>query len=241
MTRALYGRIEAIEAFASDVAHEIKNPLTSLRSAVETMQFARTPEQRQRLLEVIEKDVARLDRLVTDISNASRLDAELVRERMAPFDLGVLIRAVAEMISAQGEERDVSVVTDLPEEQLMARGLESRIAQVVTNLLDNALSFAPDGSTITVDAERSARGGVRITIEDEGPGIPEENLASIFERFYSERPTEAFGTHSGLGLSISRQIVEAHGGRIWAENRRPPGTPRDGPPAGARFVLELPG
>ncbi len=242
MTRALYGRIEAIESFASDVAHEIKNPLTSLRSAVETMQFAKTPEQRQRLLEVIEKDVARLDRLVTDISNASRLDAELVRERMNRFDVGVMIRAVVEMISAQGEERHVSVLTRLPEEPLMARGLESRIAQVVTNLLDNALSFAPDGSAIAVGAEATAQGGVLITVEDEGPGIPEENLASIFERFYSERPTEeAFGTHSGLGLSISRQIVEAHGGRLWAENIRPPGTPRDGPAAGARFVLELPG
>lgn len=241
MTRALYGRIEAIEAFASDVAHEIKNPLTSLRSAVETMEFAHTPEQRQQLLEVIQKDVARLDRLVTDISNASRLDAELVRERMAGFDLGTLIEAVAEMIRGQGAERGVGVETRLPPGTLMARGLESRIAQVVTNLLDNALSFAPDGSTVRLSAEHTPEERLRITVEDEGPGIPEENLASIFERFYSERPSaEAFGSHSGLGLSISRQIVEAHGGRIWAENRRPDGAPRGAPVSGARFVVELP-
>ncbi len=241
MTRALYGRIEAIEAFASDVAHEIKNPLTSLRSAVETMEFAHTPEQRQQLLEVIQKDVARLDRLVTDISNASRLDAELVRERMAGFDLGTLIEAVAEMIRGQGEARGVGVETRLPPGTLTARGLEVRIAQVVTNLLDNALSFAPDNSTVRIGAEHTPEDRLRITVEDEGPGIPEENLASIFERFYSERPSaEAFGSHSGLGLSISRQIVEAHGGRIWAENIRPEGAPRDAPVAGALFVVELP-
>jgi two-component system sensor histidine kinase ChvG len=242
MTRALYGRIEAIEAFAADVAHEIKNPLTSLRSAVETMEFARTDNQRQRLMDVIKKDVARLDRLVTDISNASRLDAELVRERMESFDLGEVIRAVAEMIRDQGRERGVEVVAPLPNGPLVARGLEGRIAQVITNLLDNALSFSPDGGRITIAAERQPPGFIRIAVEDQGPGIPDENLASIFERFYSERPSaEAFGTHSGLGLSISKQIIEAHGGRIWAENIRPPGTPREAPPKGARFVVELPG
>lgn len=242
MTRALYGRIEAIEAFAADVAHEIKNPLTSMRSAVETMEFARTPEQQQRLMDVIKKDVARLDRLVTDISNASRLDAELVRERMTTFDLGELIRALAEMIRDQGRGRNVDVVAVLPEQRIMARGLEVRIAQVVTNLLDNALSFTPDGGTITVAATRLPQADIRITVEDQGPGIPEENLTSIFERFYSERPSEeVFGTHSGLGLSISKQIVEAHGGRIWAENIRPAGAPREAPAQGARFVVELPG
>ena len=240
MTEALYRRIEAIESFAADVAHEIKNPLTSLRSAVETMEFARTPEQQKQLLDVIQKDVQRLDRLVTDISNASRLDAELVRERMLAFDLGAVITALTEMIRTQGEERDISVVAHLPGAALIARGLEVRIAQVVTNLLENALSFAPGGSTITVTGMRLPQGGVRITVEDQGPGIPDDNLESIFERFYSERPpAETFGNHSGLGLSISKQIVEAHGGRIWAENIRPPDARADSPVEGARFVLEL--
>ncbi|MHA1527925.1 MAG: stimulus-sensing domain-containing protein [Alphaproteobacteria bacterium] len=241
MTEALYRRIEAIEAFAADVAHEIKNPLTSLRSAVETMEFARTTEQKKQLLEVIQKDVQRLDRLVTDISNASRLDAELVRERMLAFDLGAVITALAEMIRAQGEERDVDVVVELPKGGLIARGLEVRIAQVVTNLLENALSFAPDGSTITVTGIRLPQGIIRIAVEDRGPGIPDDNLESIFERFYSERPTaEVFGNHSGLGLSISKQIVEAHGGHIWAENIRPRDARSDTPSEGARFVLEIP-
>jgi two-component system sensor histidine kinase ChvG len=242
MTHALYGRIEAIEAFAADVAHEIKNPLTSLRSAVETMEFARTPEQKQKLLDVIQKDVQRMDRLVTDISNASRLDAELVRERMLAFDLGTLITTLAGMVQGQGQERGVKVVTKLPDGELITRGLEGRIAQVVTNLLENALSFSPDGSSISIAATQQPSGKVQITVEDQGPGIPEESVETIFERFYSERPsTEAFGNHSGLGLSISKQIVEAHGGKIWAENIRPADAGRDSPPEGARFVLELPG
>jgi len=241
MTEALYRRIAAIESFAADVAHEIKNPLTSLRSAVETLEYARTPQQKARLVEVIHKDVRRLDRLVTDISNASRLDAELVREQMLAFDLGTLITALAEMIQEQGRERGVRVATNLPPGPLIARGLEGRIAQVITNLLDNALSFAPDGSTITVRGERLPKAMIRVTVEDQGPGIPEDNLTSIFERFYSERPSaEGFGNHSGLGLSISKQIIEAHGGRIWAENIRPADARYDTPPDGARFVLELP-
>jgi two-component system sensor histidine kinase ChvG len=241
MTHALYRRIEAIEAFAADVAHEIKNPLTSLRSAVETMDFARTPEQKKKLMDVIQKDVQRLDRLVTDISNASRLDAELVRERMLAFDLGALVTALADMIRSQGEDREIEVVAKLPTGTLIARGLEVRIAQVITNLLDNALSFAPDGSTITITGTRLPQGMIRITIEDQGPGIPDDSLNSIFERFYSERPSaEGFGNHSGLGLSISKQIVEAHDGHIWAENIRPRDARSDTPAEGARFVLELP-
>ena len=243
MTDALYARMEAIEAFAADVAHEIKNPLTSLRSAVETMELARTDEQRRRLVEVIKKDVERLNRLVTDISNASRLDAELVRERMAAFDLKALIRAIVEMIRGRSEERGVSIELQLPEEELRMRGLEARIGQVITNLLDNAVSFSREGARIRLGAAPDrGRKIVRITVEDEGPGIPEENLETIFERFYSERPDgEGFGDHSGLGLSISRQIVEAHGGRIWAENIRPESASPDEPPRGARFVVELPG
>ena len=241
MTHALYRRIEAIESFAADVAHEIKNPLTSLRSAVETMEFASTLEQKKQLMDVLQKDVQRLDRLVTDISNASRLDAELVRERMLAFDLGAVITALSDMIRGHGEDREVKVVTHLPKAELIARGLEIRIAQVVTNLLENALSFAPDGSTITVTGMRLPRGMIRISVEDQGPGIPDDNLESIFERFYSERPSaETFGNHSGLGLSISKQIVDAHGGRIWAENIRPRDARTDTPAEGARFILELP-
>ncbi|MEM9060095.1 MAG: stimulus-sensing domain-containing protein [Pseudomonadota bacterium] len=239
MTSALYTRIGAIESFAADVAHEIKNPLTSLRSAVETMHYAKTPEQRQRLLDVIQNDVKRMDRLVTDISNASRLDAELVRERMEPLDLGELISMLAGVTEAQGSENNVQVKTLLPGGSFMTHGLEGRLAQVVTNLLGNALSFSPSGSTITVTGEKLKGGRVRVAVEDEGPGIPPDNLQSIFERFYSERPdTEAFGSHSGLGLSISRQIIEAHGGEIWAENRDNPNDPDQ--LKGARFVFELP-
>jgi two-component system sensor histidine kinase ChvG len=240
MTDALYARIEAIESFAADVAHEIKNPLTSLRSAVETMQYARTPEQRQRLLDVISHDVGRMDRLVTDISNASRLDAELVREKMAPFDIVRLVEMLAGVTRAQGEARGVRVEARLPQGRVAVRGLEGRIAQVVTNLLDNALSFSPEGGRITVSVEPRT-GAVRVSVADQGPGVPAENIRSVFERFYTERPdAEGFGNHSGLGLSISHQIVEAHGGRIWVENIHPEGGGPDGERLGARFVFDLP-
>lgn len=235
LTEALVARIEAIESFAADVAHEIKNPLTSLRSAVETMAYAKTDAQRARLLEVIQNDVGRMDRLVTDISNASRLDAELVREEMQRFDLGQLIAMLADVSRNDGETRRVDVVCNLPEGKFTARGLQGRLGQVFANLLDNAVSFAPDGSTITVTGTQTENGGARVVVEDQGPGIPPDNLATIFERFYTERPeTQGFGNHSGLGLSISKQIVAAHGGRIWAENIARPGK-------GARFVVELPG
>ncbi|MEM9781538.1 MAG: sensor histidine kinase [Pseudomonadota bacterium] len=239
MTRALYRRIAAIESFAADVAHEIKNPLTSMRSAIETFHYAKTPEQRQRLLDVIMSDVKRLDRLVTDISNASRLDAELVRERMDEFDLGSLIESLAGVTRNQGEAMNVNVTIALPEDGLTASGLEGRLAQVFANLLDNALSFSPEGTTIAVEA-RDDEGTITVTVTDQGPGIPPENLESIFERFYSERPEQSFGNHSGLGLAICRQIVEAHDGSIWAENVRVPGARPDDPPIGARFTVELP-
>ncbi len=226
MTRALYRRIEAIESFAADVAHEIKNPLTSLRSAVETLPHTTTPAQRERLIEVIKQDVDRLDRLVTDISNASRLDAELVRERMQRFDLGQLVTTLATITEMRAGERDVRVATRLPNDPLMARGLESRIAQVVTNLLDNALSFSPPGGTIRIEGRRTRNGGVRLDVLDQGPGIPEDSLEAIFTRFYSERPA---GVRQPLGACRSRSI-EAHSGRIHAENRLNPADP----PAGRR-------
>ncbi len=232
MTDALYGRIDAIESFAADVAHEIKNPLSSLRSAVETLDYAKTPESRDRLYTVIREDVDRLDRLVTDISNASRLDAELVREERAPFDLGALVETTVDILAQNADERGVRLVADVPATPLTVRGLESRIAQVLSNVIANGISFSPDGGTLRVAAWRDELNAAVIAVEDDGPGIPEDNLDSIFLRFYTERPEgEAFGRHSGLGLSISRSIVEAHGGTIRAENRDP---------RGARFVIRLP-
>jgi two-component system sensor histidine kinase ChvG len=237
MTAALYARLDAIERFAADVAHEIKNPLTSLRSAVETLRRAPDGDARDRLMAVIEHDVRRLDRLVTDISNASRLDAELAREAMEPVDVGALLETVAAIGAARAETRGATIRAPAPAERLVVRGLETRLGQVFLNLLDNALSFSPRGGVVELRAIRGP-GGARITVEDEGPGVPEHNLERIFERFHSERPAdEGFGDHSGLGLSISRQIVEAHGGRIWAENRAADGA---GAPRGARFVVELP-
>jgi two-component system sensor histidine kinase ChvG len=233
MTAALYARLEAIERFAADVAHEIKNPLTSLRSAVETLRRAEAPAARERLLQVIEHDVRRLDRLVTDISNASRLDAELAREDTGSVDLGLLLDAVASVTDQS--RAAVRVVVERP--PVLCRGLDSRLGQVFRNLVENAVSFSPEGGVVIARAEASKAGRVRVTVEDDGPGVPDEKLEQIFERFYSDRPDdEAYGDHSGLGLAISRQIVEAHGGRIWAEHRRPEGTE----PRGARFVVELP-
>ncbi|MGM0585087.1 MAG: stimulus-sensing domain-containing protein [Pseudomonadota bacterium] len=238
MTDTFYARIEATERFAADATHEIKNPLTSLRSAVETLRYTRNEADRERLLRVMEHDVDRLNRLVTDISNASRLDAELVREARAEFDLSRTLLGITEHMREVAGKRNVRLRDEAVEAGLRVRGTEARLAQVFVNLLHNALSFSPQGGEIRLAAARGADGRVRVTVEDEGPGIPEDALEAIFERLYSQRPDpEAFGNHSGLGLSISRQIVEAHGGTIRAENIRPACTPR----RGARFVVELPG
>jgi two-component system sensor histidine kinase ChvG len=236
MTAALYARLDAIERFAADVAHEIKNPLTSLRSAVETLRLARTEEQRERLLSVIVHDVRRMDRLVTDISNASRLDAELSREAQATVDLRRLLAAVVDVSGAKAESRGVGVTLDAPE-GLETRGLDGPLGQVFRNLVENAISFSPEGGVVAIRARRGREGGVVATVEDDGPGVPEDKREAVFERFWSERPEAAFGDHSGLGLSISRQIVAAHGGTIACENRRE--TP-DGPVLGARFTVTLP-
>ena len=239
MTEALYDRIDAIESFAADVAHEIKNPLTSLRSAVETLRIAKTPEMQARLLAVIEKDVQRLDRLVTDISNASRLDAELTREEMDAFDIGELVRTIVDLNTAQAADRGATLAITPLQDDMIVRGLEGRIGQVLQNLVGNALSFSSPDDVVTISAYLTPRGALRVTVEDQGPGVPPENLRTIFERFYSERPDhEEFGNHSGLGLSISKQIIEAHGGTIWAENIQDPG--EGAPPRGARFAFELP-
>jgi two-component system sensor histidine kinase ChvG len=242
MTDSLYSRIEAIESFAADVAHELKNPLTSLRSAVETLPLAKTDESRKRLLEVIEHDVKRLDRLISDISDASRLDAELQRQEAGTIDLIQLLDALAK---AANEVRGGDVTVTLtfeggPPDSFKVPGHDSRLGQVISNLLDNARSFSPEGGEVRV-ACRRLKDEVEITVDDDGPGIEAEALGKIFERFYTDRPNQSFGQNSGLGLSISKQIIEAHGGRIWAENRVVPAPAGEEPQiAGARFVVRLP-
>ncbi|MBX3554519.1 MAG: sensor histidine kinase [Pseudolabrys sp.] len=243
MTDALYTRIEAIESFAADVAHELKNPLTSLRSAVETLPVARTEDSRKRLLEVIQHDVKRLDRLISDISDASRLDAELQRSDAAPVDLQRLLES---LVATSNEVRNTDNVTvSLRFEGgngFEVTGHDLRLGQVVSNLIDNARSFSPPGGAVRVLCRR-VKDAVEIVVDDDGPGVPDDARERIFERFYTDRPHQGFGQNSGLGLSISKQIVEAHGGRIWVENRTAPAAPdSDEPPrvTGARFVVSLP-
>ncbi|TNC49365.1 HAMP domain-containing protein [Rubellimicrobium rubrum] len=239
MVSALYERIEANEQFAADVAHEIKNPLASLRSAVGSFPFAKRDDQRQKLLEIIEHDVRRLDRLVSDISNASRLDSELVKEEEKPFDLLKMLTSLDEYLGEEARAKGIDFITDLPPAPIIIRGLEGRLAQVFVNLLSNAISFCEDGDAIRVWARRRDN-RVLVVVEDTGPGIPEDALQKIFQRFYSERPAGQFGNNSGLGLAISKQIVEAHGGVIWAENIRPTEADPTSDPLGARFVVGLP-
>lgn len=239
MVAALYDRIDANEQFAADVSHEIKNPLASLRSAVGTMRVAKREDQREKLLEVIEHDVRRLDRLVSDISNASRLDSELVKEEEEEFNLIKTLRNLSEYLGDQAKQKGVDFITDLPDDPIVIGGLEARLAQVFVNLITNAVSFCEEGDAVRVWARRREN-RVLIVVEDTGPGIPEQALTKVFKRFYSERPVAQFGDHSGLGLAISKQIVEAHGGVIWAENIRPTSADITSEPLGARFVVGLP-
>lgn len=239
MVTALYDRIDANEQFAADVSHEIKNPLASLRSAVGTLRVAKREDHRERLLDVIEHDVRRLDRLVSDISNASRLDSELVKEEEEDFNLVKTLTNLSEFLGEQATKKGVEFVTDFPSEPITVRGLEGRLAQVFVNLITNAISFCEDGDAVRVWARRREN-RVLIVVEDTGPGIPEQALQKVFKRFYSERPQDDFGNHSGLGLAISKQIVEAHGGVIWAENIRPTHADITSEPLGARFVVGLP-
>jgi two-component system sensor histidine kinase ChvG len=243
MTQSLYGRIDAIESFAADVSHELKNPLTSLRSAVETLPMVKNDAMRDRLLDVIEHDVRRLDRLITDISNASRLDAELVREDAQPVDLEQLLKNMVSIFD-QGHLGEMNVdlkIAKLPTgtDSYTVPGNESRLGQVITNLIENARSFIPEvGGEIKVFLMHK-KDHIEVRVEDNGPGIRAENTETIFKRFYTDRPgADEFGKNSGLGLSISRQIVEAHGGTLIAENIQPD-TGKDGT-AGARFILCLP-
>ena len=256
MTRALYNRIEAIESFAADVAHELKNPLTSLRSAVETLPIARSEESQQRLLAIIKHDVRRLDRLISDISDASRLDAELARADVAPVDLARILGTVVAMAN-HVEQDSIRVTLDIApnwqnedgrKKGFKVMGHDSRLGQVFNNLIDNAKSFSAPAGCVRVTL-RPAKGvfenglpsdGFEIVVDDDGPGIPADAFERIFERFYTDRPCQGFGQNSGLGLSISRQIIEAHGGRIRAMNRLAPGK-GDAPPdvLGARFIVWL--
>jgi two-component system sensor histidine kinase ChvG len=247
MTNALYNRMEAIERFAADVAHELKNPLTSLRSAVETLPLAKSDQSRGRLLEVIQHDVRRLDRLISDISDASRLDAELQRHDLDIVDVGQLLDAVVGVQNEVRRDGDVRISLAFSagardRDRLLVAGRDSRLGQVVTNLIDNARSFSPQGGEVRVTCSRT-KNEVEIRVEDDGPGIQPDAIERIFERFYTDRPEHGFGQNSGLGLSISKQIVEAHGGRLWAENRiSTTETDEDDLPRvlGARFIVRLP-
>jgi two-component system sensor histidine kinase ChvG len=244
MTNALYARIEAIESFAADVSHELKNPLTSLRSAVETLPLAKSAESRERLMDVIQHDVRRLDRLITDISDASRLDAELAREDAEKVDMKKLIGDLVSVSQDAGrQKRKMTIdfkVAKLPQgvKGYYVNGHDLRLGQVITNLIENARSFVPEeGGHINVSLAREGK-FIIVTIDDNGPGIRADSIDRIFERFYTDRPSgEAFGQNSGLGLSISRQIAEAHGGSLTAENI--PGV-KPGDMKGARFVMTLP-
>ena len=233
MTSSLYNRIEAIERFAADVAHELKNPLTSLRSAVETLPRAKRPEDVERLNAIIQHDVRRLDRLISDISNASRLDAELARESAEPVDLTKLCATMVAIQHDLAAPHEVNVVLDKPQGKFAATtvGHDSRLAQVINNLIDNAISFSPKGGTVTVSIATSDD-KIVASVKDEGPGI-RGDISRIFQRFYTDRPDgEHFGDHSGLGLAISKQIIEAHRGTIVAANRADR--------SGAIFTVTLP-
>jgi two-component system sensor histidine kinase ChvG len=247
MTSTMSARMDAIERFAADVSHEIKNPLTSMRSALETFDLAPAGSPvRDRLLAILNQDVRRLDRLITDISNASRMDAELSREAPRALDIGRFIADICSLYPVLKPE-DVAVVL-VPSEAakpLLAAGREGPLGQVFRNLIDNARSFSSPGGEVRIRVGVDRRDGVRyvaVFVDDDGPGIPPENLESVFQRFYTNRPKghapggAAFGGHSGLGLAIARQIVEVHGGRLQAENRMGP----EGQVCGARFTVLLP-
>ncbi|WP_139790594.1 sensor histidine kinase [Rhizobium rhizosphaerae] len=242
MTRALYDRIDAIESFAADVSHELKNPLTSLRSAVETLPLARSEESKQRLLDIIQHDVRRLDRLISDISDASRLDAELARSDASTVDLETLLASLVDIsrqIRSKKKTVQLNFVVDRkdPRTSFLVSGYELRIGQIITNLIENARSFVPeDGGRILVRLTRRKNRCI-VQVEDNGPGIQAEDIDRIFERFYTDRPEgEDFGQNSGLGLSISRQIAEAHKGTLKADNMKD----AEGRITGARFTLALP-
>ena len=241
MTSSLRDRIDANESFAADVAHEIKNPLAAIRNAAELLPRATSDESKAKLERIILADARRVDRLVTDIANASRLDAELARASKSRFSLADMIDDMAGVYGSIGHARNVVVQVHHDDEidRLIFFGREEAVSRILTNLLDNALSFSPDHGRIIIRGGRH-KGRIQIIVQDDGPGMPEEALESIFKRFYTHRPTTQgedgradFGKHSGLGLAIARQIAEGHGGKLWAENRKDA--------TGARFIFEVPG
>ena len=245
MTGALFNRMEAIESFAADVAHELKNPLTSLRSAVETLPLAKTEEAKTRLTRIIHHDIKRLDRLISDISNASRLDAELARQDATPVDcrqvLTTIVNIARTTTAADGPEIKLDIAPGKPDAYFVL-GHDGRVGQVFTNLIDNARSFCRKDGVVRIIMRRKAD-TLEIMVEDDGPGIRVDQFERIFERFYTDRPEqEAFGQNSGLGLSITKQIVEAHQGRVTAENRTRSAAKPGEPPIvlGARFIVVLP-
>ncbi len=241
MTRSLYRRIESSEKFAADVAHELKNPLTAAQVMAQSLHYARTPEQREQCVQQIQSELKRLNRLITDVANTSRLDAELALQKTEPVDVRDILTSIVETFRGTIED-DVNTITldiqNAPQrpDAFVVNGHEINLGRVFTNLLDNALSFSPPGGTVAVTAQFSG-GAVEIAVADQGPGIPAESLDKIFRRFYSDRPQSdrTLGKNSGLGLSISREIVTAHGGEIWAENRT-----EDGKIVGACFWVRLP-
>jgi len=240
MTTSLYDRIQENERFAADVAHELKNPLTSIRSAIETSQAIKDPAIKEKMANVIARDVIRLDRLISDISNLSRLEAEIVREKLVRVDFGRLVEDIVSIYRDTAREKDAKVVlVHQSDGVLEVNGREGPLGQVIRNLVENARSFSPPEGRVTVTVSRitvARAPAVRLVVEDEGPGIPPDKLEKIFQRFYTDRPAGAkFGNNSGLGLSIVRQITETHRGTVRAENRM-----ADGNIAGARFIVELP-
>jgi len=261
MTASLYRRIEASERFAQDVAHELKNPLTAARSTAESLAYAKSPEQQQELVGQIQEELKRLNKLITDVANASRLDAELALQETEPVDIRLVLRGVVEVfrdVLGGNSRRVVLEIADVPQNPaaFVVQGHDARLGRVLTNLLDNAISFSPAHGVITVNARRVGP-EIEIVVDDDGPGVPVDKLEEIFDRFYSDRPQtdRTVGKNSGLGLSISREIVNAYGGRIWASNRKlRPGISASGQEdqvalkdrrapgvAGARFTVRLPG
>lgn len=241
MTNALYRRIEASERFAADVAHELKNPLAAARSTAESLTFAKTEADREELVSQIQGELKRLNRLINDVSNASRLDAELARQEMQPLDIRNVLSSVfdifRDMLSDDNRKIKLMVEPAVSDSAYRVIGNDGRLAQVFTNLVDNAISFSPDDGNVTVRARQNGH-WVEIMVDDEGPGIPPDKLDAVFERFYSDRPAtdSSRGKNSGLGLSISKEIIASHRGEIHAENRLDAKT---GKIAGARFIVRL--